>query len=314
MDPPLNLRDLVDALGEKLDLSWVVGAEYAESTILGRQTDAGNQAMVGYLNLIHPNRIQVVGRSELFYLAGLDPAAYEEALRTLFAAQPATILIADAITMDDSLVQAARENATPALVSPLSDNQILYEIQYYLSCALAQKVTLHGVFMEVMGTGILITGDAGVGKSELALELITRGHRLVADDAPQFSRIAPDILSGTCPPLLTDFLEVRGLGVLNVRAMFGDSAIKSSKYLRLIVRLQRMDNDLLASMDRLDGSYSEVTVLGVSVPQVIIPVAPGRSLAILVEAAVRNHVLRLKGYKASSDFAERQLSLLGIPG
>ena len=138
--------------------------------------------------------------------------------------------------------EIAEANSIPVLRSPLPDSQLIFELQYYLNNALAEPITVHGVFMEVMGVGVLLTGAAGIGKSELALELVTRGHRLIADDAPLFSRIAPDILNGTCPPLLTGFLEVRGLGVLNILAMFGDSAIKSHRYLRLILHLERQDH------------------------------------------------------------------------
>jgi len=158
----------------------------------------------------------------------------------------------------------------------------------------------------VLGMGVLLTGDPAVGKSELALDLITRGSRLVADDAPEFTRIAPDIVSGTCPPLLREFLEVRGLGILNIRAMFGDSSIKRQKYLRLIVHLKRMSADQISSMDRLSGTHANLDVLGVSIPHVTVPVAPGRNLSVLVESAVRNHLLRLKGYDATEVLIERQ--------
>ena len=166
-------------------------------------------------------------------------------MHTLFAAQPAALLFGDGITVQAPFIEAAEASATPVFSSPLSDSQLIFELQYYLNNALAEPITVHGVFMEVMGVGVLLTGDAGIGKSELALELVTRGHRLIADDAPTFSRIAPDILNGTCPPLLNGFLEVRGLGVLNILAMFGDSAIKSNRYLRLILHLERQDSSPL---------------------------------------------------------------------
>jgi HPr kinase/phosphorylase len=154
--------------------------------------------------------------------------------------------------------------------------------------------------------GVLLSGNAAIGKSELALELINRGSRLVADDAPEFSRIAPDIIEGRCPPLLQDFLEVRGLGIINIRAMYGDSAIKYNKYLRLVIKLERMNEEKLANVDRLTGTHATTRILGLDIPQVTVPVAPGRNMAILVETAVRNHIMRLKGYDAASYFIERQ--------
>ena len=155
-----------------------------------------------------------------------------------------------------------------------------------------------------MGTGVLITGESSIGKSELALELLTRGHRLIADDATEFARTSPDTLNGTCPEMLRDFLEVRGLGILNVRAMFGASAIKQSRNLRLIVVLQDIDD--AEKMDRLHGSKQIRTIQNVDIPEITLPVGPGRNLAVLLEVAVRNHILNMKGYDASQAFIDRQ--------
>jgi HPr kinase/phosphorylase len=157
---------------------------------------------------------------------------------------------------------------------------------------------------------VLITGESGVGKSELALELINRHHRLIADDAPEFYRGGPDTVLGRCPAVLQDFLEVRGLGLLNVRAMFGDSAIEASKELRLVVHLQPMSEEALGDLDRLRGSYQQRSFLDVIIPQVTIPVAPGRNLAVLVETAVRNHILLRKGYNAPEAFIQRQREMV----
>ena len=161
--------------------------------------------------------------------------------------------------------------------------------------------------MEVNSIGVLITGESGTGKSELALELITRGHRLVADDAPEFTLIAPDVIDGTCPEMLRDLLEVRGLGVLNVREMFGHTAVKPSKYLRLIVHLQPMtQNGADDAMKRLYGDVGYREVLDVPIPQIVIPVASGRNIAVLAEAAVRSHMLKSKGLDPAQTFVDRQ--------
>ena len=159
--------------------------------------------------------------------------------------------------------------------------------------------------------GVLLMGDPAVGKSELALDLITRGHRLIADDAPQFARTAPELLEGTCPEPLRDFLEVRGLGILNIRAMFGEGAVVRAKTLNLIIDLQPLDLSQLDRIDRLAGSLSASNILGVAVPRIVMPVAPGRNLAILVEAAVRHQILRIRGYDAGVDFIDRQARAIG---
>ena len=201
-------------------------------------------------------------------------------------------------------MEAAAASRTAVLSSSPPSEETIQHLRYFLGNYLAEKLTLHGVFMEVMGTGVLITGASSIGKSELALELLTRGHRLIADDAAEFARIAPDVLNGTCPEMLRDFIEVRGLGILNVRAMFGASAIKHSRNLRLIIVLQEMGE--AAAMDRLHGSRRMRTIMEVEIPEITLPVGPGRNLAVLVEAAVRNHILNIKGYDASQAFIERQ--------
>lgn len=169
-----------------------------------------------------------------------------------------------------------------------------------------RKITLHGVFMEVMQLGVLLSGASGVGKSELALELLNRGHRLIADDAPEFLRLPSGSLQGACPELLRDFLEVRGLGVIDIRAMFGAGAVAPHAELKLILHLKAMSGEQLAAVDRLRPSCDSVTLLEKQVPRITIPVAPGRNLAILAETAVRSHLLALAGYDAAADFIRRQ--------
>jgi HPr kinase/phosphorylase len=302
----IRVKDLYEALHERLRLNWVAGEAGATSALLSADSDASTGIIAGPLNYIHPNRVQVIGPAEEDYLDSLRSPNRQQALQQLLADQPALVILVNGIDGPPELPGMADDAGIALMRSPLPDNQVLDNLQYYASLFLSEKTTLHGVFLEVLGMGVLLTGDPAVGKSELALDLITRGSRLVADDAPEFTRIAPDIISGTCPPLLREFLEVRGLGILNIRAMFGDSSIKRVKYLRLIVQLRRMSADQISGMDRLSGAHANRDVLGVSIPQVTVPVAPGRNLSVLVESAVRNHLLRLKGYDATEVLIERQ--------
>ena len=306
MPHKVKIQHLYDALRERLQLTWLAGRAGADRPLISRERPVRSRIIAGPLNFIHPNLVQVVGPAEVDYLDGLDAEARAQAIKQLFAAAPAAVVLVESVAAPADLQIAAEAHKVALLQSPLSNNLVLDNLQYYGSMALAEKATIHGVLMEVLGMGVLITGDASVGKSELALELISRGNRLVADDAPEFTRVAPDLVNGGCPPLLREFLEVRGLGILNIRQMFGDSAVKRSKYLRLIVQLKRMSPQELAELDRLAGAYTTRNVLDVAVPEVTVPVAPGRNLAILVEAAVRNHMLKLQGYDASTAFIERQ--------
>lgn len=327
----LTVDDLFNIHRDRLALSWVAGQQSGKRCIVPEEIqdngkpDTKNTAatrrpdsrdaqiqkpLVGYLNLIHPHQIQVLGQIELEYIDSLRDISREDAIRQLFKHQPACIIIADDSAVPILLKRRCNENNTPLFKSSLSSKKLTDSLHYYLANFFADAITLHGVFMEINALGVLITGPSGIGKSEVALELITRGHRLVADDAPEFSRIAPDIINGICPPALQDFLEVRGLGVINVRQLFGDSAIKLNKYLRLIVRLVPMEKDQLLSLDRLEGSNKNIRVLDLEIPEVTLPVAPGRNLAVLLECAARNHMLRITGYDAVGEFSERQRVLI----
>jgi HPr kinase/phosphorylase len=306
-----SLNDLIDRIGPRLQLRWLTSPPGPSSLPLrAMDRSVAGQSLVGPLNCIHPNRLQVIGHAELVYLADLGKTAHKETIRKLFSAQPAAVIFADNIEPEPAFFREARGTACPLLGSPLGDEEIVTHLQYFLTHELAERIVLHGVFMEVLGTGVLLIGDPAVGKSELALDLVNRGHRLIADDAPEFANIAPEVLEGSCPPLLRDFLEVRGLGILNIRAMFGESAVLRKKQLNLIVNLRTLEKLELAGIDRLSGTLSARRILGVTVPEVTMPVAPGRNLAILVEAAVRNQILRIRGYDAGVDFSERQARAL----
>lgn len=313
---PLNTIDSVQALlaaiGPRLQLRWLTPRP-AEPTPLcaaagssGAAATTTAQSLVGSLNCIHPNRLQVLGRAEMSHLASLGPAAWQETVERLFAAAPAAVIFAEDIVPDPAFFALAERTGTPMLGSPARDAEIVDRLQFFLTHALAERAVVHGVFLAVLGMGVLLIGDAGIGKSELALEMIVRGHRLIADDAPEFARIAPETLEGSCPPVLRDFLEVRGLGVLNIRAMFGESAVQQRETLNLVINMRAFDKAALARIDRLRGSLSAHTILGVAVPQITLPVAPGRNLAILVETAVRNQILRVRGYDAGVDLMDRQ--------
>jgi len=315
MAKSLTVNQLFESHADKLALEWAAGQTGGTRDIqfsldVVDEYGYAEMPMVGHLNLIQPNRIQVMGKTELRYLASLGKNSYHDTLTKLFEEEPAFIVVADGAVATLDLQQRAKKSAIPLLSSRLKSDKLIDHLSYYLTGLLAETKTLHGVFMEVRGLGVLLTGESGVGKSELALELLTRGHRLIADDAPEFSRVAPDTIRGACPELLQGFIEVRGLGVLNVRAMYGDSAIKKDKNLRLIIHLKPIDDEDVRNIDRLVGSQQDEMVLEVGIPCVTLPVAPGRDLALLIEAAVRNHILRLGGYDAAQDFIERQSSLL----
>ena len=186
-------------------------------------------------------------------------------------------------------------------------------LRIYLQRMLAVSTIKHGVFLDVFEVGVLLTGASGLGKSELALELISRGHSLVADDAVELHRTAPEVLEGRCPPMLRDFLEVRGVGVLNIRHMFGETSIRPNKVLKLIIHLVPANDDYMKTLDRLSIRTENEEILNVKIRSVVLPVAAGRNLAVLVEAAVRNYILQLRGKDSTKEFLERHQAMLNKP-
>ncbi len=301
----LTPQDLFNQLQNNIDLKWVAGKAFAKRPIKRALHLNQQSTLVGHLNLIHPNRIQVIGKKEWLYLSRMKQQS-ASALSDIFSRRTAAIVFTNGQHAPDEIIDLANSKHTPLFETDMPSGDLIDAVRFYISDLLAEKITLHGVYMEVMGTGVLITGESSIGKSELALELITRGHRLIADDAPIFTRIGPNLLNGTCPEVLKDFMEVRGLGVLNIRAMYGENAIKPKKHLRLIIHLERMTQDNQQQLDRLYGSRSIKTILDVPVTEIKIPVASGRNLAVMVEAAVRNHILLENGHNASDDFIQRQ--------
>lgn len=312
MAQTLTAQIIFDTLRESLELTWAAGEEGRERAFrfAPDSVDSDGLSPVGFLNLIRSNKIQVLGVAELAYLAELNAPVTSATLHRLFGNDVVAVIVADNRVAPEPLVQAAQANAIPLFVSALSGEVVIELLLRFLDGFGGRRETLHGVFMEVMGIGVLLAGSSGVGKSELALELITRGHRLIADDAPEFSRVISDMIRGSCPKPLQDFLEVRGLGILDIRAMFGDNAIKHSEALRLIVRLTRMVESDVLKMDRLQGDMRLVKVLGVDIPEITVPVLMGGHLAVVVEGAVRNHLLLQSGYNASEEFIARQKRIM----
>ena len=301
----LSAESIIVNLASRIELKWVAGAEDPDKPL--HELDVNEHAtLIGHLNLIHNNIIQVIGKTECEYLHGLEDDFRRRTLTQLFTNKTVALILSDGLPVPELLCEFANKYCVPVLSCKAESNDVVDAARYYLHKLFSNKEILHGVFMEVHGTGVLITGESSVGKSELALDLISRGHRLVADDAPEFTRIGPDILDGRSPSILQGFMEVRGLGVLNIREMYGDNAIKRNKYLRLIVHMEKMNDDNLGTFNRLTGQTKVQRILDVEIPVTIVPVAPGRNLSVIVEAAVRNHILRKNGYDASQQLIDRQ--------
>jgi HPr kinase/phosphorylase len=291
----VDVARLHDDNREALSLGWIAGRDAPGAV---RREAAASASLIGHLNLTHPNSIQVVGAYEADTLAGF--------VDQLFAHAPAAVIVADGISPPQALLDAAARHHAPLFTSPYPAARVIEKLARYLGKALAESSERHGVLMDVLGLGVLITGESGVGKSELGLELISRGHGLVADDIVEISRIAANTLEGRCPAMLKDFLEVRGLGLLDIRTIFGETAVRPKMKLKLIAHLERPGAGGRDAAERLPLADMSEDILGVTVRKVVIPVAAGRNLAVLVEAAVRNHILQLRGVNSTAEFLARQ--------
>lgn len=303
-----TVAKLIAALEQRFGLRWLCGKSAAQRDISKDISWGSHPKVIGHLNVIHPNHIQVIGQIEMRHLDGLPPAERTDILQKIFGGQTFAIIVADSLPVPEEFTALSEQSSIAVLACEMPSNELVTELRYVLTGMLADKQTIHGVFMEVTSVGVLLTGDSSIGKSELALELITRGHRLIADDAPEFARITPDIVSGSSPAMLRDLLEVRGLGVLNIREMYGDGAIKQSKYLRLIITLLPADRH--SHPDRISSDNASREVLGVNISEITLPVAPGRNLAVMVEAAVLNYLLKSRGYDAGRELIQRQQRLM----
>ena len=306
MRPALEIREFFHRYQQKLQLSFSSAEVGLEREIkLSRQAGDTFEA-VDYFNVIRTSSVVVVGYQETRFINKLSLDEQKKLLRTLFQGPVSTIIMSQGNRVPESMIRQCEDHNISVFQSALSDSELIDNSRYLLSHVLAEHTDEHGVYIEVYSLGVFLTGESGVGKSELALALIARGHRLISDDITRFSTLSPDLIEGHSPSLLSDFMEVRGLGIVNIRAMFGANVLKKNKALRLIVKMVRLTSDNSTQFDRIGNSAQTRDILGLDIPEVTLPVAPGRNLAVLVEAAARNYLLNINGYNAAEEFIKRQ--------
>jgi HPr kinase/phosphorylase len=297
-----------------LHWEWVAGhahpdRRFDETAVRAAQSAAD---LVGYLNYIHPYRVQIVGRREVAYLSNSTPEIAERRISRIVTLEPPVLIVADDQVPPDKLVALCDRADIPLFVTRESAGHVIDVVRGYLSTHFAERTTRHGVFMDILGLGVLLTGESGLGKSELGLELISRGHGLVADDAVDLYRVSQTSLEGRCPDLLLNLLEVRGIGLLDIKAIFGETAVRRKMRLKLIVHLVRKET-MDREFERLPYEPLEEEILDVPIRKTVIAVDAGRNLAVLVEAAVRNTILQLRGIDTYKEFIERHHKAMAKP-
>jgi HPr kinase/phosphorylase len=253
----------------------------------------------------------VLGQPEIKYYQKLRPNQREHVSDELFAAGMPAMIVAEGLEVPDGLRARCRAHQTPLLTTMLPAAKVIDGLRIYLNKLLSKQGQRHGVLIDVLGMGVLITGESGLGKSELALELISRGHGLVADDMVEIMQIGPNMIEGRCPQLLQNLLEVRGIGLLDIKAIFGETAVRRRMRIKLVVHLARYSSS--DEINRLPTVLQYEELLGVAIRKVILPVAVGRNLAVLLEAAVRNTILQLRGIDTVGDFIKRQQLAMNTP-
>ena len=301
----IRIEDLLDEGRFGLSLELVAGRAGLSQVLSSDQVAAAGLHLAGFTAHFQENSIQVFGRPEAAYLESLGPEPGSDRLRSYLKLRPAAIVLIEGLPVPPVLSRLADETGISLFSSTLESAAFFTRASYRLEAALAPKATLHGVLMDVFGVGILITGESGIGKSEVALDLILRGHRFIADDVVEVVRRPEGSLAGRGADLIRHHIEIRGLGILNVKDLFGVAAVRETKKIELQIELIPWTKS--ENVDRTGLDERKVDILGVSIPSLQVPVSPGRNITSIVEVAARNQLLRWQGIHSAKEFQAKLL-------
>jgi len=300
-DTPFDLR-----------VELVAGAEGLGRRITSSRIQKPGLALAGFTDHLHRERLEIFGSTDISFLATLAPERQEEVCRALFQQDIAALCVTKNLDVPEVLVRAAQDSAIPLLKTKHLSSTFIIKVEQLLEEALTATSSLHGVLVDVLGVGVLILGRSGIGKSECALDLVLRGHRLVADDVVDVSRKDESVI-GTGSPLIEHHMEIRGLGIINIKDLFGVSSVRDQKKIEVVVELVEWDPDV--EYDRLGVDERRFTILDVEVPLLVVPIRPGRNMTTLIEVAARNHLLKLQGHHSALEFQERlSRTIMESPG
>lgn len=306
--PRINIEGFITKAPAELKIQLLAGANgIKRKEIVSSRIQKLGLALAGFAHYIHGGRVQMVGQSEIWYLSQLNSEKRIEAIRNLNLRDICCILITKNLEPPTELIEVANELELPILSTPLVSSTVIGLVTNFLQAELAPQISIHGILLGMYGLGVLLLGDSGIGKSECALDLITRGHRLISDDVVLIKRIG-DKLEGKSPELTYEHLEIRGLGILNIRDLFGVSAVGKEKSIDVCVELKRWNE--VDEIDRLGLEVFEEDIFGIKVPKFILPVSSGRNISTLVETAIRLHLLKMNGYDAARQLIDKHSEIL----
>lgn len=298
----------IDNIVKELGLEVIYSSESQNIDVSTSDINRPGLQFAGFFDYFASERIQVLGKVEMTYLENMDPVAREMQLNRFFQYEFPCLIISRDMEIPDYILELSRKYKRLLLKSSLSTSTLIQKLINYLGSALAPKITRHGVLVDVYGAGVFLMGESGIGKSETALELVKRGHRLVADDAVEIKKVTDNRLIGESPELIRHFMEIRGIGIIDIKSMYGVGAVINNKPIDIVIYLEFWDNS--KEYDRLGLTEEYTEILGVKIPKIVIPVRPGRNLAIIVEVAARNWRLKHMGYNAAQELDNRLNALI----
>jgi HPr kinase/phosphorylase len=299
----IKISRLLDEADYELQLTLEAGKEGLKRRITSPRIQKPGLALTGFTEHLHPERVQVFGNTEISYLATLSEQQQREALERLFSQDLACVVVTKGMPIPQSLIDACNQTPLALMSTPLLSSTFIQQVQAFLEEVLTETTSLHGVLLDVFGVGILLLGKSGIGKSEIALDLVMRGHRLVADDIVDVARRKAGVVYGAGNAVIKHHMEIRGLGIINIKDLFGISAVRERKKIELVIEL--VEWDPRREYDRLGVDEQKFTIVDVQVPLAVVPVRPGRSMTTIIEVAARNHLLKLQGHHSAREFADR---------
>ncbi len=293
----------IEEFSSDLGLEIIYPSSNSSLDITNSDINRPGLQLYGFYEYFDQDRVQIIGKAEWSYLTSLSKEKREEKIETFFSYYFPCLIIAWNLEVFDELLESAKKHDRTIFRTSLHTTTIMNRIIGYLDNKLAPNIRIHGTLVEVYGIGIFISGTSGVGKSEIALELVNRGHRLIADDLVEIKQIEGENLIGSAPEILRHFIEIRGIGILDVKSLYGVGAVKNNVAISMVIELERWEENKHYERLGIDTQYTKI--IDVSIPKVIIPVRPGRNLSIIIETAARNYREKVMGYNPAVEFVER---------